>query len=423
MSAKYDIVVFGATGYTGRMAAEFLAEKIYQGAPFPKSAKAIAIAGRSTAKLEAVNSVIKNRFGEGLQFDVIQADTSDHNSIEQMVKQTKCVISTAGPYIKHGPIVVKYCVLYGVQYCDITGEATFVREMIDKHNADAEKNNALILNMCGFDCIPFDLCTTYLADQVRRRYNAGLGNVQTVVSAQGGGVSGGTFQTIMANMSQSGGKGSKDMQDPYYMNPRDDPKFPPGTRPRAEDKENFLPKYDSVRGKWLAYSFFSLTDTKVVRRTARLFEKSGSGFGPKFTYLTERLEVPSVIHAWLMTIGLVIFVLLASIPFTRNLLKKYGPQSGDGPSPAVRDKTRMQVVVSGEIDGSSAKKKARVILRGGDLGYYQTAHMVSVVGLVLAYQKDHLKIQGGVVTPGYAIGPYLVERLNQDTAIKITYED
>jgi short subunit dehydrogenase-like uncharacterized protein len=420
MSAKYDIVVFGATGYTGQMAAEFLAEKIHQGAKFPTSAKVIAIAGRNVSKLESVNSTIKNRFG--ITFDIIKADTGDEKSIEDMVKQTRVVITTAGPYIKHGPVVVRYCAQYGVQYCDITGEAIFVKDMINQYDATAVKNNALILSMCGFDCVPFDICTTHLAEQVRAKYNAGLGTVQTTVKTTGGGISGGTFQTILAMMESTKDKSA--LMDPYYLNPKDDKIYPPGKTARPQDKENYIPIKDSVTGNWLSYSPFSATDTKVVRRTARLYEKIGQGFGPKFTYLTERLEMPTIIHAIVTTVGMLLFVILASIPFTRNLLKKYGPQSGDGPSPATRDKTRMQVTVRGQIDGASGgKKSARVILRGGDLGYYQTSHMVSVVGLLLAYQKDKLKVQGGVVTPGFALGSLLVDSLNQETEIKITYED
>eukprot|EP00475_Leptophrys_vorax_P000593 TRINITY_DN1032_c0_g1_i1.p2 TRINITY_DN1032_c0_g1~~TRINITY_DN1032_c0_g1_i1.p2 ORF type:complete len:424 (-),score=112.91 TRINITY_DN1032_c0_g1_i1:2680-3951(-) len=417
--SKYDIVVYGATGFTGQMAAEYLAKKIHEGDPTgPKSASQIALAGRSRKKLEELSNKIATRFGNAagkLYFDVIEADSSDAKSIDEMVRQTKVVLAAAGPFVKYGGVVVGACAKHGVHYCDITGETYWNRKMIDKHHQEAINSGAVIVSFCGMDSIPFDIGTVYLVDYVKKNFaDAGLGEVQTIVRVENGALSGGTFQTAMAMRDHAT---KEELADPYLLNPRGD-KFAPRTPPRPQDMNRWLPWKEPERG-WVAPFVMAMINTKVVRRSWRLFENSPLDYGPKFAYKYEGHDLGGLFVAALLSIGLLIFDVLTNFTFVRKFLQKYGPQSGDGPSPKARETVRTWIRITGRVDVPKFRKTAYVDVKGGDLGYTETAQMVAESALVLAQGTD-LRVKGGVVTPAFAFGPEFAERLTKTTGVKFS---
>lgn len=421
-SPQYDIVVFGATGFTGTLISEYLAYLVYTKAKWgPTSDKVVALAGRSAKKLEQLVDRIKKRFGGDIVFDTIVADAEDAKAVEEVVSKTKVLIGAAGPFTKYGSNVVEACALRGVQYCDITGETSWNRVMIDKYHQTAIKNNALIVSFCGCDSIPFDLATLMLVEHIKQKYNCGTGDVQLIAQFPADFTpSGGTFQTMLTIL----GEGIKpEAIHPYALNPRDDPEYPPMGKVRPQDKDSFLPFYDSLRGRLYNYFIMSSTNTKVVRRSWRLYKQAGFDYGSNFAYRSEYQDTGSFLSAILMTIMLVIFTLLAATPFTNQLLKKYGIQAGDGPSPAKRDRTRVTLDFYGKVDHPSIDKTVKLSVTAGDIGYTNTAEMAVESALILAYRKGELNTQGGVVTPAFAFGSLLARQLTEVTPVKFRLHD
>jgi short subunit dehydrogenase-like uncharacterized protein len=400
---RYDIVVFGATGFTGQLALEYLAQREHK--------QSIAIAGRDHAKLTS----IAQRF-PSVSFGVIVADVSDEKSIDEMVSRTRVLINFTGPYDKYGSVVVKACVKHGVQYCDITGEAFWNKKMIEQFHAQAQQSQALIVSFCGFDSIPFDLPVLKIVQYIRDKHKCGTGKVQTVVDLNGGGFSGGTFQSFL-NAFENNYATSPKYSHPYALNPQDDPEYPPNSKVvRKEDKDYYLPWYDSKKAEWRNFWVMTSTNSKVVRRSQRLFKQIGFDYGKNFAYLTEAQRAKSLFRAILFTLLLVVFVVLALIPFTRRLLQKYGPQPGSGPSQESRDTAKTTITITAKVDDSS-RKEVIAVLTGRDLGYTDTAKMIVESALLLASKKNELKVKGGVVTPAFAFGSELLDILNEQKVL------
>jgi short subunit dehydrogenase-like uncharacterized protein len=427
----YELVIFGVTGYTGKKVAEALSKKITSGVDplCPKSASAVAFAGRDRGKLEELVNQLAAKYPKIGKYEIIIADISDVKSIDEMVKQTKAVIDLVGPFAKFGTPVVEACVKNGVHFCDVTGETNWNREMIDRFDELAKKNKALVVSFCGMDSIPFDLPVVCLVDYVRKKYNVGVGVVQSTLSVNLAWMSGGTTYSLMGVGDVAN---KKDILDDYYLNPRDDPQFPPGAKPRKlEERRRIF--YDDDSKMWLCEFFMSPINTKVVRRSWRLYEKDGQSYGPGFLYRNEGMGVLAprnqVVNAILSVVAFILFAMLylielsLSLESVRSFIRKYGPQPGQGPPQWMIDRTHTLIRVVGEIDDPKAttKKKAVAELRGREVGYFGTSEMLVECGLLLAAKKA--RAEGGVVTPAYAFGPLLAERFNQYTSVKIKVSD
>ncbi len=390
------MTVLGATGFTGQLLLQYLCQR----AP---PTLTLAVAGRDTHKLDALVQQFP-------RLASVYADATVYESLDSMAAQTRVLINLAGPYDKYGTGVVRACVRHNTQYCDITGEAFWYKKMIQAFHQEACEAKTLVVSFCGFDSVPFDLPVLKLAQLAREQYGCGIGKVQSVVDMKGG-ISGGTFQSFL-NAFEKKYATSAEYAHPYALNPKDDPEFPPdAVYVRPEDKDFYLPWYDSKKAEWRNFFVMHSTNSKVIRRSQRLFKQAGFDYGKNFVYLSEAQKAKSLFRAILVTVVLVLFAVLASIPFTRRLLQKYGPQSGSGPSAKRREKSRTAVTVTAEIDNGS-KKEVSIFLTGRDLGYTDTAKMVVECALILATKKNELKVQGGVVTPAFAFGTDLLDTLN-----------
>jgi short subunit dehydrogenase-like uncharacterized protein len=374
---EYDVVLFGATGFTGGLTAEYLAR-----AAGPQTRWAIA--GRNQAKLEAV----RERLGDGHpDIALIIADVTDPESLRRMAGSVRVVISTVGPYILYGEPLVAACAAAGTDYVDLTGEPEFVDLMWLRYQQPAERTGARIVHCCGFDSIPHDLGVLYTVNHLPEGVPL---KVEGFVRA-GGTFSGGTYHSavhIMGRLRQ----GRQVAAQRKRLEPRPDDRRIRGL--------TALPHHDETAGGWVLPA--PTIDPQVVLRSARALER----YGPEFSYghyiVAKRLAMLGGLTAGAGTLAA-----LAQIPPTRKLLLKFR-DPGDGPSPEQRDKSWFKVRFKGEAPGG---ERFVTEVSGGDPGYGETSKMLAESALCLAH--DDLPQRSGQLTTAVAMGQALIDRLQR----------
>lgn len=386
----YDIVVFGATGFTGKLTAEYLVQC--------KDAKAIklAIAGRNPSKLAACKQDLE-ALNPDIQISTIDAYSDSLTSLKALAASTKVVITTVGPYLKYGEMLVQACVEEGTHYVDLTGEPEFVEGIEYRYQDQAEKNHVKIVNSCGFDSIPHDLGALYTVRELNKLIGEDK-TAQTPMKVEGfiqahGTFSGGTWHSAITQFSRLREYQKKRK---VWLKAK---KTRPTDRRRARVATPIV-KYVKPFGAW-ACPFPSI-DPQVVKRTAL----ARNEFGPDFLYghyiLVEQL--PKLVAG---VVGAGGVLALSQFKYSRNkLLKVKDP--GQGPSASTREKSWFKVHFIGEANGLHIWTE----VSGGDPGYGETAKMLAESALCLALNKD-LPEQYGIVSPGAAMGPALIDRLQQ----------
>jgi short subunit dehydrogenase-like uncharacterized protein len=367
---EHDVVVFGATGFTGALTAEYLAGAAGAGR--------WAIAGRSPDRLERVR--------ERLSADVpiIVADIEDAASMRAMAESTRVVISTVGPYIHYGEPVVAACAAAGTHYVDLTGEPEFVDLMWLRHHEQAERTGARIVHSCGFDSIPYDLGAFYTVGELPEHAPIKLeGFVRS-----NGTFSGGTLHSavhVMARLRQGRQVASQRS------------KLEARLTGRTVKGITALPHHDDTAGGWVIPA--PTIDPITVLRSARALDRYGPDFSYAHYIVAKRLPVAVGLVA-----GVGGVVALAQLPPTRNLLLKL-KDPGDGPSPEERAKAWFKVRFRGEGGG----RRIVTEVTGGDPGYSETSKMLAESALCLAH--DDLPDRAGQLTPAVAMGQALLDRL------------
>lgn len=384
----YHIALYGATGFTGRLTAEYLAT-------CSDSANVKwAIAGRNLQKLEACRQAIL-ALNPAANIGIIQADTHDAASLKNLAEQANVIITTVGPYLNYGEPLVKACIEAGTHYVDLTGEPEFVDGLIHEHHAQAERNGVKIVNCCGFDSVPHDLGALFTLNQLNQLLGperAGKVPVRIEGFVQASGTfSGGTWHSAITQFSRlkEYSRKRKAWQQQAKTNATD--------RRRTRVLSPVI-KYCKAFGAW-AFPMPTI-DPQVVKRTAAALKQFGPDFGYGHYVLTRSL--PKGLAGAAAVGGL---VALAQMEFTRSkLLKVKDP--GQGPSPSQRQKSWFKVHFVGEADGMHVWTE----VSGGDPGYGETAKMLAESALCLALDKN-LPTQFGVVTTGVAMGEALITRL------------
>jgi short subunit dehydrogenase-like uncharacterized protein len=375
----YDIVVFGATGYTGGLTAEYLARNV------PPNAK-WALAGRNVAKLEGVRERLKAINPRWADLPLLTADTSDPDSLKRIAEITRCVITTVGPYILHGEPLVAACAASGTDYVDLTGEPEFVDLMWLGYHEQAQQSGARIVHCCGFDSIPHDLGAYFTVKQLPE--NTPL-KVEGFVRA-GGTFSAGTYHSAINAM----GRARK------YLKTRKERQEREG-RPtdRTIGSVKASVRFDKELGTWVVP--FPTIDPQVVRRSAAALDR----YGPEFRY-AHYVQVKRLASVAGMIGGVGTLFALAQLKLTRNWLLSM-KQSGEGPTPEQRAKAWFRVRFRGEGGG----KTVRTEVTGGDPGYGETSKMLAESAMCLAF--DELPKRSGQLTPAAAMGDALIERLQK----------
>lgn len=402
----YDWVVWGASGFVGRLVVEYLVGKYPPGSGFRW-----AVAGRDRRKLED----LLNRYpSAGEQPSIVLAESHDRASLDQLVRDTKVVLSTVGPYAKHGSELVEACVASGTDYCDLCGEVPWMRKMIDQHQPEAQKSGARIVMSCGFDSIPSDLGVFFLQEQAKSAYGQPCSEIALLVRAVKGGFSGGTVASLLNVVDQA--RRDRDvarvLMDPYGLNPE-------GQRDGPERRDPTGAQFNVDAGTWTAPFVMASVNTRVVRRTNALL---GYPYGRDFLYSEATMGGKGVRGRWRsswMSAGLRVFVIASSIPFTRRwIVEKLAPKPGDGPTRQQRESGYFNLLLIGKAsDGDTM----RVRVKGDrDPGYGSTSKMIAETAVCLA--KDELETGGGFWTPASALGTVLLERLIANAGLSFELE-
>jgi len=397
----FDIVVWGATGFTGALVAEYLLAQYGVGGTLKW-----AIAGRNAEKLDD----LRRELGpEAAALPTIVADSFDEEKLAAMAASTKVVITTVGPYAKYGSALVAACVAAGTHYCDLAGEVQWIRKMIDQHHDAAIVSGARIVNCCGFDSVPMDIGAWFLQQEAERRFGARCESVTMLLKASRGGPSGGTIASMLNIIKEARADRSvaRILVDPYGLNP-------PGEREGPDGRDQQGVRYDDVANTWTAPFVMAGTNTRVVRRSNALL---GYPYGRDFNY-REAVMMGKGASGWLkagtMTATLGGFVAAAGIGVTRGLLEKFVlPEPGEGPNREQRENGFFDLRQFGELpDGTVIRSR---ITGDRDPGYGSTSKMLAECGVCLA--QDDLPSGGGVLTPAAAMDGALLERLRQNAGL------
>jgi short subunit dehydrogenase-like uncharacterized protein len=378
-SSKFDIVVYGATGFTGQLVAEYLASQ-YTG---PTDLK-WAMAGRNLDKLASLRDAI----GAPADIALIQADAGDPASLKAMVDQTRSVLSTVGPYQLYGSELVAACAASGTDYLDLCGEPIWMRQMIEAHQATAQSTGARIVFSCGFDSLPFELGVFFCQDTAKKVLGAPVGRVKGRVRDMRGTFSGGTAASIKATFAAA----AKDLslvallKNPFVLTPGfEGPKQPPGNKP----------VFDSDLDSWTAPFVMATINTRNVHRSNLLMDFP---YGKDFVY--DEMVLTGAGEKGEADAKLVVAA-------NGQKAGAGAPKPGEGPSKEERENGLYDLLFVGlATDG----RQIRVAVRGDrDPGYGSTSKMIAECAICLL--RDTPEVPAGIWTPGAAMGHRLIKRL------------
>ncbi|HET9689941.1 MAG TPA: saccharopine dehydrogenase NADP-binding domain-containing protein [Acidimicrobiales bacterium] len=386
----HDVVVYGATGFVGRLTPRHLATAAPAGTR-------VALAGRSRDKLERARQDL------GVDWPLIVADSADGAAVAELAASTRVVATTVGPYGKYGKALAAACADAGTSYADLTGEVFYVRWCADHLHDRAAATGARIVNSCGYDSIPSDLGVLLLAE---RAHADGAGDLEEVVLvAKGkGGVSGGTVDSLRVELDakRADPSGASLVADPYSLSPDREAEADLGPQP-----DTFLPHRDPLIGEWVAPFVMAGFNTRIVRRSNAL---TGWSYGRGLRYREVMAFGSSPVGAAMaggLTAGMAVAMAAMANDVSRGLLDRVLPKPGEGPSQATMDAGSFRSELHART--TSGRRYRAVVAGAGDPGYKATAVMFGEAALALA--GAGLPDSAGVLTPATAMGDALVARL------------
>jgi short subunit dehydrogenase-like uncharacterized protein len=388
MTRDLDLVLYGATGFVGKLTAEYLARAAPAGTR-------IALAGRSREKLEGVAADL------GVDWPLVVADSGDPAALREMAERATAVATTVGPYRKYGGHVVDACAEAGTHYADLTGEVLFVRDCVERAGATAERTGARIVNSCGFDSIPSDLSALLLHEAAGE-----LEDVTLLVRRIKGGVSGGTIDSLRSTVDEVRRDRSllKVLGDPYALSPDRD------AEPELGDERDLRGvRHSDDYGTWVGPFVMAQFNTRLVRRSNAL---QAWAYGRRFRYREVMAfgdGLAGRARATGAAAGLGALPAGFALPPTRFVLDRVLPEPGQGPKDDMVRNGYFKFEVHARTPGGE-----RWLCRTeatGDPGYGATSVMLAESGLCLALDGDRLPERAGVLTPATAMGSVLAERL------------
>lgn len=391
-----DVVLFGATGFVGRLVAEYLAGHAPAGVR-------IGLAGRSAQRLAEVRAGLG---APASAWPVLVADSADPESLTALAHAARVVVTTVGPYRQRGLGLVEACASAGTDYADLTGEVLFIRDSIDRCHDVAVSTGARVVHCCGFDSIPSDLGVLLLHQAASADGAGDLEDTTLVVTALRGGVSGGTLASMMGQLDEAraSAQSRRVVADPYALSP-DRPAEPRLGRERDLDRVS----YERELGIWAAPFVMASLNTRVVRRSNALQDWA---YGRRFRYreITGCGTGPAApVKAAAVTGALMGLMVALGFGPSRELLGHFLPSPGQGPSERTRQTGFFRIEIHARTS-TGARYLARIGARG-DPGYAATAVMLGESALCLALDRDRLPGHAGVLTPATAMGTALADRL------------
>ena len=392
----YDIVLDGASGFVGRQTVAYLARHA--------GTLRWALAGRSEARLRAARAAAGP---DAASAGLLVADAGDAPALARLAASTRVVLSTAGPFALHGSALVAACVEQRTHYCDITGETPWVRDLIERHHAEAARQGTRIVPCCGFDSVPSDLGAWLVAQAVRRQTGAPCVAVRAMHAVRGG-LNGGTLASLL-NLAESGR--FDELADPFLLNP-------PGTA--ASDArahaDAVAPRWDEDFAAWSAPFVMAAINTRVVRRSAALCAgERDTPYGEGFVYqesLHTGRGAKGAVAAAALSIGLGVGGLGLRLAPWRAAVRRLLPAPGEGPSERAMDAGSFRCELIG-VGADGTQVRGRIAAQG-DPGNRATTVFVCEAALTLAGDARRLPggaSYGGVLTPATALGRRFARRL------------
>ena len=401
-SREFDIIIWGASGFTGRLVAEYLFKQYGTSGNLKW-----AMAGRNQEKLETVRASIADT-----SVPIVVADSSDEASIKQMVLRTKVICTTVGPYAVYGSKLVAACVENKAHYCDLAGEVQWMRQMIDKHQEAAQANGVKIVHSCGFDSIPSDLGVYFIQREAKAQKGQRAKKISMRVAAMKGGLSGGTYASLSNVMGQAQQDKSiyKVLTNPYGLNPTD--------QQEGEDCPDLMSVvFDKTSQSYVGPFIMAGINTKVVRRSNAL---SNYSYGKDFRYDEATLSGKGFKGKMRGILAAIPLMFMTAKPKSvlKSIANKLLPKPGEGPNKEQRENGfyNLRFYVTLE-DGSSAMGK---VTGDKDPGYGSTSKMLGETAVCLAV--DELPKISGVLTPSVAMGDALLQRLEQSSGLTFSFK-
>ena len=386
---EFDIIVYGATGYTGRLVAEYLSQEYAD-----DSGLRWAMAGRSQSKLEAV----RDEINAPADTPLVVADTGDADSLRAMAERTRVVLTTVGPYQLYGSDLVRICAETGTDYVDLCGEPAWMRQMIDAHGETAKQSGARIVFSCGFDSIPFDLGVYFLQKAAKEKFGAALPRVKGRVRKMKGTFSGGTAASLKATLAAA--KANPEVYqllgNPFALTPGfTGPAQPPAAKP----------EFDESLGSWAAPFVMAAINTRNVHRSNALL---GHAYGSDFVYDEMILTGPGEQGE----------AIAKAVTGDKSLAGDDAPKPGEGPTKEERENGFYDVLFIGE--GADDKTLMASVAGKRDPGYGSTSRMIAESAICLV--RDATDTQGGIWTTAPAMGDKLIKRLQEHAGLTFKLE-
>ncbi|MCG8436784.1 MAG: saccharopine dehydrogenase NADP-binding domain-containing protein [Pseudomonadales bacterium] len=392
--SSYDVIVFGATSFVGQILCQYLTDTYGVDGELKWAA-----AGRSETKLQQVKEALGSKANK---LALITANANDDASLEALCANTAVVISTVGPYALYGEPMIRACTSTGTDYCDLTGEAQWIADMLEKYEAAAKASGARIVHCCGFDSIPSDMGVFFLQQQAKKQFNASATRVGMRVKVAKGGVSGGTVASMMNIAEEAAGDPElrRKLANPYLLCPADH-----GLTARQHSIA--MPEYDDDFRAWVAPFVMDAINSRIVHRSNAL-----NGYSPAMTYNEGMLTGDGIggrLKALGIGVGTGLFFGAAALAPTRWALNKFVvPQPGEGPSPEAQKAGFYDIRLAGHTDqGDTLTVK---VTGDADPGYGSTAKLLGQAGACLAKDIPD-DAPGGFWTTSSLLGEKLLSRL------------
>lgn len=391
MTKPYDVIVFGATSFVGKILSRYLANQ-------PAGTLRWAMAARSQTKLDELSRELD------VDVPLLIADASDEASLKALCAQANVIISTVGPYALYGEPLVRACVETGTDYCDLTGEIQWASRMIKRYGEAAKVSGARIVHCCGFDSIPSDLGVHFLQQEAQSSLGEPCNSIKMRVWKMRGGASGGTVASLMNAVKEAKADPAvrREMTDPYAICPVDDYK-----RVRQPNVQGV--QFDADFKRWVGPFVMATVNTRVVHRSHAL---QGHPWGEGFTYdeaMCTGVGAKGAITAGVVAAGIAGVMVGSAFSPTRALLGKVLPAPGEGPSPDEQENGFYDLRFIGRT--ASGKSLSVKVFGDRDPGYGSTGKMLAQAAMCLAFDTPKADFAGGFWTPASLFGERLIARL------------
>ena len=384
---NFDFVIYGATGFTGKLVVEYALKK------YSDDEISWAIAGRNLNKLND----LKDKLNLPDKVGIFEVDSEDQSSIDVLVENTKCVLTTVGPYQLYGDKIIRTCISSGTDYVDLCGEPGWMHKIINECSDDASKSGARVIFSCGFDSIPFDLGVLFVQEKTMEKLSRYAPSVRGRVRAMNGEFSGGTAASMKATMASLS-------QNPELLNVLINPHALCEGFQGIQQEDDTKPKYDEDLQTWVAPFFMAPINTKNIHRSNALM---GHKYGESFMYNEMWISGPG-------DEGKAIADMIAG---TNPIAGDDAPKPGEGPSREKRENGNYDILFCADVDEEIIK-----ISVTGDMdpGYGSTSKMITESAICLI--KDVPDLEGGIYTPASSLGTKLIRRLEANAGLTFKIE-